>query len=179
MMADIAANEYLEYGESRITVLSTTWSPIISRNSWGLDVRHEVGNNPLDSFWRKDGDTRCWAAGFENFAECRVCSICCVHSIALPANNSGKIRNVGMGTLTLNATASTICRKDARRSNEPTILRSTSIYLRYENLSNSHNFLTLRIQHLYAYINRFILFELFPTNSLHSAQRQHYVQNVS
>ena len=73
MMADIAANEYLEYGEYFAPPTQPwTFSNLTTnhRDSRGGHVWHQAGNNQTNSFRRKNGNTGCGAAGSEDTPEC-------------------------------------------------------------------------------------------------------------
>ena len=72
MMADIAANEYLEYGEYSGSPTQPRTSSNMStnlRDSRGSHVRHQAGNNQTNSFRRKNGNTGCGTAGSEDSPE--------------------------------------------------------------------------------------------------------------
>ena len=70
MMADIAANEYLEYGEYLDQPLTSPNLTTNCRDSRGGHVWHQAGNNQTNSFRRKNGNTGCGAAGSEDSPEC-------------------------------------------------------------------------------------------------------------
>ena len=93
MMADIAANEYLEYGEySRSPTQPRTSSNMSTnlRDSRGSHVWHQAGNNQTNSFRRKNGNTGCGTAGSEDSPERWLRPICCLHRLPLPTNYSGQ-----------------------------------------------------------------------------------------
>ena len=72
MMADIAANEYLEYGQY-LDEVQPMIRPNLStncRDSRGGHVWHQAGNNQTNSFRRKNGNTGCGASGSEDTPEC-------------------------------------------------------------------------------------------------------------
>lgn len=93
MMADIGANEYLEYGnelshmphphENHINIRLTP-----CRHPRGCHVRHQVGHHPTDSHRGQDGHIGCGAAGTKDTPHRRVHALCRVYSGALTAEHS-------------------------------------------------------------------------------------------
>lgn len=95
MMADIAANEYLEYGTKKKKKKKLCVSPErvdssfsfhcffpIFRNPRRRHVRYKIGNDTKDTRWRKGGYLGRWTPSSQSAAHRRVFAVCRVYSRA-------------------------------------------------------------------------------------------------
>ena len=93
-MADIAANEYLEYGQwgNVPGVKLANCCHLMCRHSWRGNVWHQTGDHSSNSFRGENGDTGRGTAGFEDPQKRWLCSLRGLHSLPLPPDHSGITR---------------------------------------------------------------------------------------